>query len=168
MKVGKSSETLVTIRWTTWHHIQGDSNLHSRRRKNFKSYIRQHKLSGSRNSYPSFRGILSLYKFSEERLYLYMRYSSNAKQMSNIYLWHDKKKFVTRYLRCSFKLQADKFITSYLYVEPPLWSSGQSSWLQIQRSPGFDSRRYQIFWEVVVLERGPLRLVRIIEELLKK
>jgi hypothetical protein len=37
------------------------------------------------------------------------------------------------------------------YVEesrPPLWSSGQSSWLQIQRSR-FDSRRYQIFWEVV-------------------
>jgi hypothetical protein len=27
---------------------------------------------------------------------------------------------------------------------PPLWSSGQSSWLQIQRS-GFDSRRYQMF-----------------------
>jgi hypothetical protein len=25
-----------------------------------------------------------------------------------------------------------------------LWSSGHSSWLQIQR-PGFDSRRYQIF-----------------------
>jgi hypothetical protein len=33
------------------------------------------------------------------------------------------------------------------------------------RSPGFDSRRYQIFWEVVVLERGPLSLVRITEEL---
>jgi hypothetical protein len=31
---------------------------------------------------------------------------------------------------------------------PPLWSSGQSSWLQIQRSE-FDPRRYQIFWEVV-------------------
>jgi hypothetical protein len=30
------------------------------------------------------------------------------------------------------------------------------------RSPGFDSRRYQIFWEVVGLERGPLSLVRII------
>jgi hypothetical protein len=27
---------------------------------------------------------------------------------------------------------------------PLLWSSGQSSWLQIQRS-GFNSRRYQIF-----------------------
>jgi hypothetical protein len=42
--------------------------------------------------------------------------------------------------------------------------SGQSSWLQIQRS-GFDSRRYQIFWEVVGLERGPLSLVSTIEEL---
>jgi hypothetical protein len=26
-----------------------------------------------------------------------------------------------------------------------MWSCGQSSWLQIQRS-GFDNRRYQIFW----------------------
>jgi hypothetical protein len=31
---------------------------------------------------------------------------------------------------------------------------------------GFDSRRYQIFWEVVGLERSPLSLVRITEELL--
>jgi hypothetical protein len=30
----------------------------------------------------------------------------------------------------------------YLTRRPPLWSSGQSSWLQIQR-PGFDSRHYQ-------------------------
>jgi hypothetical protein len=33
------------------------------------------------------------------------------------------------------------------YVEEsrsPLWSSGQSVWLQIKRS-GFDSQRYQIF-----------------------
>jgi hypothetical protein len=47
---------------------------------------------------------------------------------------------------------------------PPLWSCGQSSWLQIQRSV-FDSRRYQIFWEVVGLERGPLSLVSATEEL---
>jgi hypothetical protein len=54
------------------------------------------------------------------------------------------------------------------YVEesiPPLWSSGQSSWLQILRS-GFDSRRYQIFSEVVGLEWGPLSLVSTTEELL--
>jgi hypothetical protein len=50
---------------------------------------------------------------------------------------------------------------------PPLWSSGQSSWLQIQRS-GFDSQHYQIFWEVVGLERGPLSLVSTIEELLRR
>jgi hypothetical protein len=35
------------------------------------------------------------------------------------------------------------------------------------RVPGFDSRSYQIFLEVVGLERGPLSLVRIIEELLE-
>jgi hypothetical protein len=48
-----------------------------------------------------------------------------------------------------------------------LWYSGQSSWLLIQRS-GFDSRRYQIFWEVMGLERGPLSLVSTIVELLER
>jgi hypothetical protein len=32
----------------------------------------------------------------------------------------------------------------YYYYGPSPWSSGQNSWLQIQRS-GFDFRRYQIF-----------------------
>jgi hypothetical protein len=50
---------------------------------------------------------------------------------------------------------------------PPLWSSDQNSWLQICRS-GFDSRLYQIFWEAVGLERGPLSLVSTIEELLRR
>jgi hypothetical protein len=45
----------------------------------------------------------------------------------------------------------------------PLWSSGQSSWPRIQRSR-FDSRRYQIFREVVGLERGPLSLVSTTDE----
>ena len=35
------------------------------------------------------------------------------------------------------------------------------------RGLGFDSRRYQIFWVVVGLERGPLSLVRSIDELLE-
>jgi hypothetical protein len=61
--------------------------------------------------------------------------------------------------------------TNWIYIchveesRPPLWSSGHSSWLQIQRS-GVDSRHYQIFCEVVGLERGPLSLVSTIEELL--
>jgi hypothetical protein len=56
---------------------------------------------------------------------------------------------------------------SHFYLWPPLWSSGQSSWLQSQRS-GFDSQRYQIFWELVSLERGPLSLVSTTEELLER
>jgi hypothetical protein len=56
----------------------------------------------------------------------------------------------------------------YIYIQwPPLWSSGQSSWLQIQR-PGFGSRHYQIFWEVVGLEWGPLSFATTIEELLER
>jgi hypothetical protein len=61
--------------------------------------------------------------------------------------------------------------TNWIYIcyveesRPPLWPSGQSSWLQIQSS-GFDFRRYEIFWELVGLERGPLSLVSTIEELL--
>jgi hypothetical protein len=52
-------------------------------------------------------------------------------------------------------------------IGPPLWSSEQSSWLQIQRS-GFDFRIYQIYRDVVGLERGPLSLVGTTEELLEK
>jgi hypothetical protein len=36
------------------------------------------------------------------------------------------------------------------------------------RSPGFYSRRYQIFWEVVGLERSPLCFVSTTEELLER
>jgi hypothetical protein len=36
------------------------------------------------------------------------------------------------------------------------------------RGPGFYSRCYQIFWEVVGLERGPFSLVSTTEELLEK
>jgi hypothetical protein len=63
--------------------------------------------------------------------------------------------------------------TNWIYIcyveesRPPLCSSGQSSWPQIQRS-GFDSRRYQIFWEVVGLERISLSVVSTIEELLER
>jgi hypothetical protein len=38
----------------------------------------------------------------------------------------------------------------------------------VVRGPGFDFRRYQIFWEIVGLERGPLSFARIIEELLER
>jgi hypothetical protein len=56
------------------------------------------------------------------------------------------------------------------YVEesrPPLWSSGQSFWLQIRR-PGFDSQHYQNKKKVVGLERDTLVLVSTAEELLDR
>jgi hypothetical protein len=59
------------------------------------------------------------------------------------------------------------YICSVEESRPPLWYNGQSSWLQIQMS-GFDSWRYQIFWEVVGLERGLLSLVSTTEELFGK
>jgi hypothetical protein len=43
-----------------------------------------------------------------------------------------------------------------------LWSSGHGSWRQIQR-PGFDSRSYQTFSEVVGLERGLLSLASFLD-----
>jgi hypothetical protein len=58
------------------------------------------------------------------------------------------------------------YFLSLSVFRPPLWSGGQSSWLQIQRSM-FDSRHYQIFWELVGLERGPLSPVNKTKELLE-
>jgi hypothetical protein len=58
------------------------------------------------------------------------------------------------------------FLSLFQLGGPPLWSSGQSSWLQIQR-PGFDSRHYQKK-RIVGLERGPLSLVSTTEELLDR
>jgi hypothetical protein len=48
---------------------------------------------------------------------------------------------------------------------PSLCSSGQVPGHRY-KSPGFDSRRYQIFWEVVGLEQGPVSLMSTTEELL--
>jgi hypothetical protein len=61
----------------------------------------------------------------------------------------------SRYLVCCYMLR----FCFYVHIRIPGYRS---------REPGFDSRRYQIFWEVVGLERGPLSLMRIIEELFER
>jgi hypothetical protein len=66
-----------------------------------------------------------------------------------------------------YKCCKDIILQCVLRIWLPLWSSGQSSWLQIHRS-GFDSWHYQIFWEVVGLERDPLCLVSTVDELLER
>jgi hypothetical protein len=50
-----------------------------------------------------------------------------------------------------------------------MWDCGLNDRLGglVVRGPGLDSRRYQIFREVLGLERGPLGLVRIIEVILE-
>jgi hypothetical protein len=58
-----------------------------------------------------------------------------------------------------------RIVIVILIYRPPVWSSGQSSWLQIRRL-GFDSRHYQK--KVVGLERGPLSLMSTTEELLDR
>jgi hypothetical protein len=62
------------------------------------------------------------------------------------------------------KIYKELFCQVIFLYSPPLWSSGQSSWLQIRR-PGFDSRHYQKI-KAVGLERGPLSPVNTTEELL--
>jgi hypothetical protein len=58
------------------------------------------------------------------------------------------------------------YIYHYFKSWSPLWSSIVPGYRS--RGPGFYSQRYQIFWEVVGLERGPLSLVTTTEELLDR
>jgi hypothetical protein len=66
--------------------------------------------------------------------------------MSSYITWRPRKKSVCEksdfiqpvLLENPFEINWESFVS----CRPPLWSSGQSSWLQIRR-PGFDSRHYQ-------------------------
>jgi hypothetical protein len=58
------------------------------------------------------------------------------------------------FFKLKMKLKGQCFETVFDIQRLPLCYSGQSSW------------RYQIFWEIVGLEQGPLSLVSTIEELL--
>jgi hypothetical protein len=81
---------------------------------------------------------------------------------------HLRNEFIeisTERQNCRIRSSSVVFPSVILFVRPPLCSIGQSSCPQLQMS-GFSSRRYQIFWEIVDLERGPLSLVSTIEELL--
>jgi hypothetical protein len=92
-------------------------------------------------------------------------------------VWRNWWKPLTSFLRNSRFGRNSGRSTSGIQIKglgawrPPLWSNGQSSWLQIRRI-GFDSRHYQIFRKkrktVVGLERSPLSLVSTTEELLDR
>jgi hypothetical protein len=110
---------------------------------------------------------------------LHMRYLPIWKEKTTKKMRSDQVEFLVRHLQHT-DLQLHHytyllwnvhfislFISQGLKIWPLLWSSGQSSWLQIQKSV-FYSRRYQIFREVVGLQRGPNSLVSTIEELLRR
>jgi hypothetical protein len=68
------------------------------------------------------------------------------------------KRLVNICLKISFPWQIKSVVVN---IGPPLWSSGQSSWLQIQRSRVLQEKK-----TVVGLERGPVSLVSTTEELI--
>jgi hypothetical protein len=103
------------------------------------------------------------------------RFIAQISTITAIKIWK-RAYIIRRILNCPWKRAVITCAISCMRGErwPPLWSSSQSSWLQIRR-PGFNSRHYQIFWEkkkkkkkVVGLERGPLSLVSTTEELLDR
>ena len=66
-----------------------------------------------------------------------------------------------RYLQAT-----DYFTSTAVVIRTDQWNMPSACGLVVRvsgyryRGPGFDPRRYQIFWVVVGLERGPLSLVR--------
>jgi hypothetical protein len=73
----------------------------------------------------------------------------------------------TRTLTYTFIIAEIKFCKTVWVILPPTWSRGQKSWLQIQRTRDSISSATRFFWELMGLERGPLSLVKITEELLE-
>jgi hypothetical protein len=67
----------------------------------------------------------------------------------------------TDHISCSCTVQA-LFISLLTICGLVIRNSGYRS-----RGPGFDSRSYQVFWEVGAQERDALSLVRTIEELIE-
>jgi hypothetical protein len=64
----------------------------------------------------------------------------SVRSHSQAYAMHFHFLFALHIHPCSSKICIFGFLVVWWW--PPLWSSGQSSWLQIRR-PGFDSRHYQ-------------------------
>jgi hypothetical protein len=72
----------------------------------------------------------------------------NAREGQNLTIVQRKlRKSIMKEAKNHMRFDSKEYIYIYIYIyiyclRPPLWSSGQSSWLQIRR-PGFDSRNYQ-------------------------
>jgi hypothetical protein len=103
--------------------------------------------------------VWSLFRLEELRFVCWMC-------ASGCYRWETRQAVSDMWSNGTAPKESLRLYLRNVHMGPPLWSCGQSSWLQIQRS-GFDSLRYKIFWELLGLERCPLSLVSTIEELLE-
>jgi hypothetical protein len=84
-----------------------------------------------------------------------------------------EKKKVTRTTKANSRTPSSKFVAIHDFSVVVYYFDDRLCGLVVRvsgyrsRDPRFDSRRYQILWEIVDLERGPLSLVSITEELLE-
>jgi hypothetical protein len=94
------------------------------------------------------------------------QYLSSSNQMIPFKTSYNKVVFVSTWDSCDYhEIYFTLWITMFVDIPDRLCGlvvrvSGCRS-----RGPGFYSRRYHIFWEVVRLRRGPLNLVSTTEEL---
>ena len=102
----------------------------------------------------------------ESASWTFLTWSCNLMQFDNAFWYYSQ--LYTEYRMLLLLLGSVQFVcgTYYLYDDRLCGLVVRVSGYRY-RGLGFDSRRYQIFWAVVRLERGPLSLVRSIEELLE-
>jgi hypothetical protein len=113
------------------------------------------------DSFPSFCGTRKFITKFTRALHLSL---SSARPIQSIPPHHISPRSIL-ILSTHLHLGLPSGVSSWHSCTNCVWSSGESSWLQTQRS-GFYSQCYQVFWEAVDLELGPRSLVSTIEELL--
>jgi hypothetical protein len=105
---------------------------------------RASKLSADKHSKGKLKNELTLISLGEDLMVLPVKHSSWSGTRIKQILHYSVNNYIN-YIKYPnafrFHNKYIKLYFNYPYVKqrPPLWSSGQSSWLQIRR-PGFDSR----------------------------
>jgi hypothetical protein len=156
---------MVDFQWDTWHYIQEEGTLLSYPVTNLTN---PYKVWGksSHDCSKIIKAILILdYSLPNPILFWTHIYSSILYILQ--YLCTTNSLVLIWRLWLSLLWIYYYYYYYYYYYWLPLWSSGQSSWLQIQKS-WFNSQRYQIFCEVVGLKWDPLSLVGTTEVLLRR
>jgi hypothetical protein len=126
--------------------------------------------------------VWSLFAFWRQLFFVFGKWCNFVSQKNGIFNHATLEPSTPAFLKFCYKifLIIDSGLVFYIVCRPiyidPSWKCDRLCGLVVRvsgyryRGPAFDSWRYQIFWVVVGLERGPLSLVslvRSIEELLE-